>query len=355
MLDSLKIVFPWLQWILIYCCSMTTPYGQLADTSYYYFKGKIGSSYSISVEIIQIEDSLTARYYYDKYRRVIPLKIARTDSLLRLSEATEKGGVSNYFELNFVKASGQLNGKWYDEVAGLSYPVALQKIQWTGGDFKPRFYELMKFQQFINYFDLVPAIPLQVESLLTSTKIPWLQGDQKTIFSDFKQYIPYNLAQKYIMSQASISKGGGFDYLNIPLNQYNPIDFHYRSLCSIFKTSNYISCLVLFENDTGWENHQVVYWLTYDYAGQLLTPLEVFKAVDLSKGTLQKREYTQGYFLSDSTLMIQTEQTQRGAVFDVEGHETYRHDTQKYQATYRLSNTGRLRVTNTSKDKNKDN
>ena len=336
--------------LLLFGGFISLTFGQSTDTSYFYYKGKIDNSYSVTMELLQTNDSWSGQYFYDKYRRAIPLQVELKDTVLYLREVGKGGANGHYFRLNYKKNYPQVKGVWYKDGIGPAYIVDVQKIQFSSKNNRSRFDELIQFQEFLNYFDLIPSVPLQVKALLSSTKINWLEGSSKVSYSNFKQYIPYALAKRYIMNKTTLSVQEGFNYLKIPLRQYNAIDFHYRSLCTLFKTANFISCLIAFENDTGWENYQVVLWLTFDYSGNLLAQSQVFKSNDITSGSKKLKERQEGFFLSDSSLIIRGEQYLEEPKYDTKGAASYRATSQKFQQVYRLSPAGRLLLIESSKD-----
>lgn len=340
--------------LVLTLCTSNLLKGQFRDTLYSYYKGKIGASYSITLELLRVADKLQARYFYDKYRSPIELEVELRDTFLYLKENNLLSAEHNYFVLREDSEKKAFNGYWKNAATGRKMEVNLQKLNVPDLKNGSTFDRMLDFQSFLNYFDLVPVLPFRVDDIVFNKKIRWQLYDKKALNTDYKKMLPYKLARRYIMDKVTMPTEGSINYFDIASAQYNVLGFYYKALCTVFKTSNYVNVLVEFENDSGWDKQHLVCWLSYDYTGNLVGQCKAYKALDVEVNQIHSIEKSAGFFLSDSTLLVDTKKTVRGVSYDESGHELYKHQDIAKQLSYKLDINGKINQIKSLKNKISD-
>ena len=268
-------------------------FSQKQDTLFRYYKGKVNKQFSITMELKFEGQSLSGHYYYDKYRKAVNIVGELRDSnLLVLWEMNDKGlSGGSFFSGTHTSDKKNIYGAWANNSSDESYVFELSQVyvgeQKEGSS---SFEDVRQFQDFLNFFDLQISLPFSSESVRNFKTASWKNADKKSAINDYKKVIPYHLAKKYIMNKVVMGGEGSFNYFNIKGSQYNVFEMHYKALCCVYRSPDYIGLLISFEDDTGWESYNVTFLLMYDYAGNLKDGFKISKDLKLESGGKQIRE-----------------------------------------------------------------
>jgi len=316
----------------------------LQDTAHLFFKGKINKQYSITLELKVAGTACVGQYYYDKYRQSLHFQGRMEQQQIYLEQLNDQGqkiGVT--FEGTYNKLDGQIQGQWKDASKQKNYHLLVQQIRANALEKAPLDFEAVRdFQALLNYFDLKPQLPLQLNTQLKNTKINWQKGNKKQIAADFNRYIPYRLAKRYIMRKVNFVPEGAFNYFNIDKKSYRPMEMSYRSVACLFSTDSYVGLLFNFSDDNGWDSYDVTFLLTFDYNGNLLDGCKVAKQLHLDSSQQTVEETMQSTIQKDYTIVVTS--TKKIATFgqQKDGKPFFDKKTIDKHVHYVLQPTGRF-------------
>lgn len=318
---------------------------QTKDTLYHFFKGAVNKEYSITMELKQSGLTLTGAYFYDKYRKSVAIEGELRDGntiVLRESDRLDNQNPS-IFVGTYSADWKTINGTWENILKNRRFVFNLTAIQAPVGQTIPyRFDNIRRFQEFLNYFDLEPALPFVVHEGIQEKGFRWKNGMKESAKEDYQKTIPYRLAKRYIMNQVLLTPEGSFNYFDIKLKEYKPHEMHYAALCCVYRMPTYVGLLVHFAEDTGWEHYDLTFLLTYDYAGHLLDACKVGKNLDLEYNGRQLREKMTSHFLVDSTIEMRSSRSVVEYGSNIMEQEYYREGTDKQRIYYILQPSGRF-------------
>lgn len=318
---------------------------QANDTLYHFFKGAVNKEYSITMELKQSGQTISGAYFYDKYRKNVAIEgELRDGNMIVLREVNR---IDNQNPSIFVGTYSSdwktINGTWENILKNRRFVFDLAAIQVPIGQTIPyRFDNIRRFQEFLNYFDLEPALPFVVHEGIQQKGFRWKNGTRESAKEDYKKVIPYRLAKRYIMNQVLLNSEGSFNYLNIKSKDYKPHEMHYAALCCVYRMPTYVGLLVNFAEDTGWDRYDVTFLLTYDYAGHLLDACKVGKNLDLEYNGQQLREKMTSHFLVDSTIEMRSNRSIVEYGTNAIEHEYYKEEADKQRIYYILQPSGRF-------------
>ena len=318
---------------------------QANDTLYHFFKGAVNKEYSITMELKQSGQTISGAYFYDKYRKNVAIEgELRDGNMIVLREVNR---IDNQNPSIFVGTYSSdwktINGTWENILKNRRFVFDLTAIQVPIGQTIPyRFDNIRRFQEFLNYFDLEPALPFVVHEGIQQKGFRWKNGTRESAKEDYKKVIPYRLAKRYIMNQVLLNSEGSFNYLNIKSKNYKPHEMHYAALCCVYRMPTYVGLLVNFAEDTGWDRYDVTFLLTYDYAGHLLDACKVGKNLDLEYNGQQLREKMTSHFLVDSTIEMRSNRSIVEYGTNAIEHEYYKEGADKQRIYYILQPSGRF-------------
>jgi len=334
-----------LLYLLLLLLLSSCVYAQTNDTLYHFFKGAVNEEYSITMELKQSGLTLTGAYFYDKYRKNVAIEGELRDGnmiVLRESNRIENQNPS-IFVGSYSADWKTINGTWENILKNRRFVFNLVKIEAPIGQSIPyRFDNIRRFQEFLNYFDLEPALPFVVHEGIKQKGFRWKNEIKESAKEDYKKIIPYRLAKRYIMNQILLSSEGGFNYLNIKPSHYKPHEMHYTALCCVYRMPTYVGFLVNFAKDTGWDRYDVTLLLTYDYAGHLLDACKVGKNLELEYNGKQLREKMTSHFLVDSTIEMRSNRSVVEYGTKSIEQEYYNKGTNKQRIYYILQPSGRF-------------
>ena len=320
-------------------------YGQKSDTLYHFFKGSVNKEYSITMELKQSGVNVAGAYFYDKYRKSVAIEgELREGNTIVLREVDRIDNQNPSIFVGTYSADWQtIDGTWENILKNRRYTFDLTAIEAPIGQLIPyRFDNIRRFQEFLNYFDLEPALPFVVHEGIQQKGFRWKNGTKKSAKEDYKKIIPYRLAKRYIMNPIQLKPEGSFNYLAIKPQNYKPHEMHYTALCCVYRMSTYVGLLVNFEEDTGWDHYDVTFLLTYDYAGHLLDACKVGKNLDLEYNGQQWREKMTSHFLVDSTIEMRSSRSVIEYGTDLTEQEYYKKGNEKQRIYYILQPSGRF-------------
>jgi hypothetical protein len=332
-------------------------FGQKQDTTYRYFKGLINKEYSITMELKQAGNVCVGYYYYDKYRQNVQVEgVVKENNELVLIELNEFGGkTKSIFTGTYSEDWKSLSGIWGNEEKGSRYNFAVKAIeQPMGQTMAYRFEEIRRFQELLNYFDLEPQMPFNVNVGIEKKEFKWKEGTKESSRKDYQQVIPYRLAQRYIMNQVRLKGEGAFNYFKIKEANYKAHEMHYKSLCCVYRTSSYVGLLFHFADDTGWDQYNVTFLLLYDYAGHLLDGFSVGKELNLEHGGKKILEKSHSRFLPDSTIEMKSDRLLTEFGTNNIGEEFYQETASEQHIYYILQPSGRFMRQEVEIEKRKD-
>lgn len=334
-----------LQQVLIFILITSCAYGQKSDTLYHFFKGSVNKEYSITMELKQSGQTISGAYFYDKYRKPVAIEGELREGntiVLRESNKIENQNPS-IFVGTYSADWKRIDGTWENILKNRRFVFNLNKISPPIGQMIPyHFDNIRRFQEFLNYFDLEPALPFVVHEGIKQKGFRWKNGTKESAKEDYKKVIPYRLAKRYVMNQVTMPVEGGFNYLDINARNYKPHEMHYAALCCVYRMPTYVGLLVNFAEDTGWDHYDVTLLLTYDYAGHLLDVCKVGKNLDLEYNGKQVREKMTSHFLVDSTIEMRSNKAMVEYGTDPIVQEYYKEEKDKQRIYYILQPSGRF-------------
>ncbi|CAA6812175.1 MAG: Unknown protein [uncultured Aureispira sp.] len=334
-----------LLYLIVLLFTASSAFAQKTDTLYHFFKGSVNKEYSITMELKQSGATLTGAYFYDKYRKSVAIEgELREGNLIVLREVS---AISNQNPSIFVGTYSanwkSITGTWENILKNRRYIFNLKAIQRPIGQAIPyRFDNIRRFQEFLNYFDLEPALPFVVHEGIQQKGFRWKSGVKESSKEDYKKIIPYRLAKRYIMNQVLLRPEGSFNYYDIKSKHYKPNEMHYTALCCVYRMPTYVGVLVNFEADTGWDRYDVTFLLTYDYAGHLLDACKVGKSLDLEYNGRQLKEKMTSHFLVDSTIEMRSSRSVVEYGTGKTEEEYYKEGATKQRIYYILQPSGRF-------------
>jgi len=334
-----------LLYLIVLLFTTSSIYAQKRDTLYHFFKGSVNKEYSITMELKQAGSTLKGAYFYDKYRKSVAIEGELRDGNLMVLR--EVGAINNQNPSIFVGTYSadwkSINGTWENILKNRRYSFHLKAIQRPIGQAIPyRFDNIRRFQEFLNYFDLEPALPFVVHEGIQKKGFRWKSDLKESSKEDYKKVIPYRLAKRYIMNQVQLTSEGSFNYFDIQAKNYKPHEMHYTTLCCVYRTPTYVGLLVHLKRDTGWDRYDVTFLLTYDYAGHLLDACKVGKNLDLEYNGRQLKEKMTSHFLIDSTIEMRSSRFLVEYGTTVREEEYYKEGTHKQRIYYILQPSGRF-------------
>lgn len=318
---------------------------QRTDTLYHFFKGTVNNEYSITMELKQSGQSLTGAYFYDKYRKSVAIEgELREGNMIVLREVNKIDNQNPSIFVGTYNADWKaINGTWENILKNRRYTFNLKAIQTPLGQvISYRFDNIRRFQEFLNYFDLEPALPFVVHEGIQQKGFRWKNGVKESAKADYEKTIPYRLAKRYIMNQVLLTAEGSFNYFDIKAKNYKSSQMHYAALCCVYRMPTYVGLLVNFEKDTGWERYDVTFLLTYDYAGHLLDACKVGKNIDLEYNGQQLKEKMTSHFLVDYTIEMRSSRSIVEYGTTTTEQEYYKEGTDKQRIYYILQPSGRF-------------
>lgn len=318
---------------------------QKMDTLYHFFKGTVNQEYSITMELKQSGASLKGAYFYDKYRKSVAIEgELRDGNMIVLREVNKIENQNPSIFVGTYSADWKtINGTWENILKNRRYVFNLNKIQTPMGQVIPyRFDNIRRFQEFLNYFDLEPALPFVVHEGIQQKGFRWKNGMKESAKEDYEKTIPYRLAKRYIMNQVMLRPEGSFNYFDINAKHYKPNEMHYAALCCVYRMPTYVGLLVNFEEDTGWDRYNVTFLLMYDYAGHLLDACKVGKNLDLEYNGQQLKEKMTSHFLRDSTIEMRSNRSIVEYGTTATEEEYYKEGNNKQRIYYILQASGRF-------------
>lgn len=318
---------------------------QKTDTLYHFFKGKVNKEYSITMELKQSGLTLTGAYFYDKYRKSVAIEgELRDGNMIVLREVNKIDNQNPSIFVGTFSADWKvIDGTWENILKNRRYNFNLNAIKAPIGQEIPyRFDNIRRFQEFLNYFDLEPALPFVVHEGIQQKGFRWKRGVKESAKEDYQKVIPYRLAKRYIMNQVALAPEGSFNYLDIKSKNYKAHELHYTALCCVYRMPTYVGLLVNFAEDTGWDRYDVTFLLTYDYAGHLLDACKVGKNLELEYNGQQLKEKMTSHFLVDSTIEMRSNRSVVEYGTTATEEESYQEGTSRQRIYYILQPTGRF-------------
>lgn len=318
---------------------------QKTDTLYHFFKGAVNNEYSITMELKQSGKRLTGAYFYDKYRKSVAIEgELRDGNMIVLREVNRIDNQNPSIFVGTYNADWKtINGTWENILKNRRYTFNLNAIKAPLGQAIPyRFDNIRRFQEFLNYFDLEPALPFVVHEGIQQKGFRWKNGVKESAKADYEKTIPYRLAKRYIMNQVLLTAEGSFNYFAIKAKNYKSSEMHYAALCCVYRMPTYVGILVNFEKDTGWDRYDVTFLLTYDYAGHLLDACKVGKNIDLEYNGQQLKEKMTSHFLVDYTIEMRSSRSVVEYGTTTTEEEYYKEGTDKQRIYYILQPSGRF-------------
>ncbi|MCP4441489.1 MAG: hypothetical protein GY810_21485 [Aureispira sp.] len=322
---------------------LATPNWDTQDTLKQVYKGKIDLKYSITVELCILEEQCWGRFYYDKYIKDIEFVGDYKDQVLTLHEINAKTGAKSKgaFIGNLSDDLLQIKGHWQNTDAGKSMPFELNALSVTIPTNTHLNYDKVKdFQSLLNYFDLQPKLPLKIDAGLNYMDWHWTDW-QEEHKKDFKHFIPYAMANQYIMNQVNFGTEGSLNYFDIAEKNYKEYKMGYRSIGYLSKNYKFVSLLFHFDADTGWDDYEVFFVLNFDYEGRLLGGFKAFTHIVLERTGQFISEQTHATFLQESTIDLSSERiTIEYGTNHKTGEEYYNEKNSKTSSRYTLQEDG---------------
>jgi len=356
-LTSFKAIMKSINILFLFLSTSSICFGQKQDTTYRYFKGLINREYSITMELKQAGNVCVGYYYYDKYRQNVRVEgQLNENNELVLTEFDKFGHkTTSVFTGTYTDDWKSLNGVWENEKKDSRYNFAVKAIeQPIGQKIAYRFEDIRRFQELLNYFDLEPQMPFNVNVGIEKKAFRWKEGTKESSRKDYQQVIPYRLAQRYIMNQVSLKGEGAFNYFKIKEANYKAHEMHYKSLCCVYRTSSYVGLLFHFADDTGWDEYNVTFLLLYDYAGHLLDGIRVGKELNLEYAGKKILEKSNSRFFADSTIEMKSNRVLTEFGTSSLGDEFYQETPSERHIYYILQPSGRFIRQEVEIDNNKN-
>ena len=320
-------------------------YGQKQDTLFRYYKGKVNREYSITMELMFVENSLNGQYIYDKYRDPVRLvgELRDSNSLI-LWEMNDKGmSGGTFFSGSFSEDHKTVNGVWVNNSDDERFVFNFSEVAaGTAGKDKSEFENIIQFQQLLNYFDLQISLPFNAASVLDLKSTEWENYEEKTSATDYNRLIPYHLAKRFVMNKVSMKGEGNFNYFRIKNHQYSLLEMHYRSLCSVYRTADFVSLLFHFKEDTGWDSYNVVFMLNFDYAGHLIDGRKIYKDLDLEYNGKEIKEFAESTFLEENSFIIRSKKNIQVYNTEASVNGFYRKKELKEDFYYKIRKDGKI-------------
>lgn len=324
---------------ILFCC--TTSWAQQQDTIYRFFKGAVNKSYSITMELRFVGTTCEGRYFYDKYRKDVLLEgELKEDKTLILREIDDVGEKTSTF-VGTVDAHWKIiKGFWENKSKERNYDFNLWAIENPGLSYN--FEQIRRFQELLNYFDLEPRFPFSVRAGIDRKGFNWKNTANDPAQKDYEQLIPYALAKQFIMNQVALTPEGTFDYFNIKKNNYKSYEMHYKSLCCVYRSKGFVVLLFHFVDDTGWDNYNVSFLLSFDYAGRLLDACKVGKDLSLESVGKKVEEQMSARFEADSSFYTKSQKKVISYGKNTLGKEFYQETNREELIYYTLQASGRF-------------
>ncbi len=331
--------------LLFFVLLTSSAWCQKQDTIKHFYKGKVNREFSITMQLKLAGNVCMGSYFYDKYRKVVNVEGGiNDDNELILIELDDKGKkTSSVFKGTFSDDWKSVKGSWENKTRERLYHFDLKEIERPMGQkMDYRFKDILQFQELLNYFDLEPQLPFEV-NLGTKTKgFRWKKSSYKSAKNDYQRAIPYRLARRFIMDKVRLKCEGAFNYFDIKKSNYKAHEMHYKSLCCVYRTASYVGLLLNFTDDTGWDSYNVTFLLLYDYAGHLLDACKVGKTLNLEQAGRQLVETANSRFLADSTIEMQSNRILTEYGKDQAGKEFFRETASERHIYYILQASGQF-------------
>lgn len=322
---------------------LATPNWDTQDTVRQVYKGKIDAKYSITLELSVVNEQCWGRFYYDKYIKDIEFVGTCNNWVISLHEINSKTGEKSKsaFVGKLSEDWLEIKGRWGNTLKGKDMPFELNALIPTLPDqYYLNYNKVKDFQNLLNYFDLQPQLPLILDAGLNHMEWQWVDWQEENQ-KDFKHFIPYTLANQYIMSQVKFKTEGSLNYFDIAEKNYKEYKMGYRSIGYLSKNSKFVSLLFHFDADTGWNDYEVFFVLNFDYEGRLLGGFKAFTHIVLERTGQFISEQTHATFPQASVINLSSERiTIEYGTNHKTGEEYYREKTSKNASRYTLQEDG---------------
>lgn len=318
------------------------------DTSFVIcYKGKADKEYSVTMQLEVNGSYCRGRYFYDKYRQDITFRgQILPNNTVKWTEVDEKGRLTeNTFEGTYGADWGSLEGNWKEKKKEKKYSFVLSAIYPTTSRTKERldFERLRVFQGFLNYFDLQANLPWQISAEMEQTQFEWQKESRTKNQADFNRFIPYVLANRFIMQVVELPTKQQFMDWKITPQDYQPFTKNYRSIGKLLQTNSYVGLLISFQNNPVWNPYNNTFLVMYDYEGHVIDIIPISENTRIDQGELQYEAVQLAAISTDYTIVTQRNTTTERLTKNKAGIEQLETTTTATEIHYILEpDTGRF-------------
>lgn len=321
---------------------------EVPDTSFVIcYKGKADQEYSVTMQLEVNGSYCRGRYFYDKYRQDIRFRgQVLPNHIVRWTEVNEKGSLTeNTFEGTYGKDWSSLKGNWKEKKKEKKYSFVLEAIYATVPEKKASldFERLKVFQGFLNYFDLEAGLPWQIPADIQQTKFKWKKGTTSRSQADFNRFIPYVLANRFIMQVVQLPNQQPLTHWKISPQDYQSSTKSYHSICKLIHTNRYVGLLINWQTNTAWNPHNITFLVIYNYEGKVIDTIPISKKNVVDQGQLQYQEIQLAAIAEDYTIVTQNNTITRKVIKNKAGVEQLQTEETATEIHYILEpDTGRF-------------